>query len=295
MLEGFSRRGDVYYPPGEPADTRPGEDRYRTLWDREADEDAVYSATGIASHGREDYQTLTGTRQRLWREFPGRHLGTILEIGCGYGRVPMLLSRERGVTCDRYLGVDISQSMLARFARYRSRYDVFPGSDLYLVCCSAEKLPLPESSVDLVISSAVFLHMGKQYVRSTHELIGRVLKPGGDLVIDTSFPNSHCIGHLPARVFGWFAPHKPNRGRYWSRGELTRLMHDTGVAAKCGSFTIEATDFALFPDRIRKLHVPLARSINRRLTPPPRALEDVLAMMFSVFSPVVPPRGGVSP
>jgi arsenite methyltransferase len=282
MLDGYVLRNQVYFPVEGVAD----KDGYRAQWEKEAAEDAVYSAIGIVSHGREDYETLTATRQRLWREFPKKHFGTIVEVGCGYGRVPLLLSRERGVTCDRYFGVDISSNMLARFARYRDEHRVFPGAEMHLVCSSAERLPMADDSVDLVISSAVFLHMGKQYVRSTLERIGRVLKPGGHVVFDTSFPNAHSVGLLPSRLFGLFAPDKPNRSKYYSRVELDSLMRETGVAGKCGSYTIEATEFAILPSRIRKIRIPLASSINRLLSPPPRALEDVVAMMYSVHSPV---------
>ena len=85
---------------------------------------------------RDGQDAGTPRRQRLWREFPRRHLGTVLEVGCGYGRVAMLLSRERGVTCERYLGVDIARQMLTRFARYRREFDLFPGAAFDLVCAS---------------------------------------------------------------------------------------------------------------------------------------------------------------
>jgi arsenite methyltransferase len=280
MLDGYVLRGPIYYP----ADAADDRDDYRTQWEDEADQDPVYSATGVVSHGRDDYATLTATRQQMWREFPARSFGTILEIGCGYGRVPMILTSERGVTCDRYIGVDISRNMLTRFARYRDEHRVFPGATVQLVCESAERLPLAKDSVDLVISSAVFLHMGKQYVRRTLERIAHALKPDGNVAFDTSFPNAWGIGLLPSRLFGRFAAVKPNRAKYYSRSEIEELMHTTGVAAKCGQFTIEATEFAILPGRIRKVRVPLAKRINQLLTPPPRQLEDFVATMYSVFS-----------
>lgn len=282
MLPGFALRGDVYHPVKDVDDADP----YRAIWNQEADEDAVYSATGIVSKGREDYATLTVTRQRLWQEFPRGHHGTILEVGCGYGRVPMLLSRERGVTCDRYVGVDIAANMLTRFARYRREFDVFPGAEVHLVCASAEEVPLPPASVDLVISSGVFLHMGKQYVRSTLAHLARVLKPGGAIVFDTSFPNARAIGALPVKLYGLLAPAKPNRAKEYTRGELDRLMRDSGLAAKVGRYTIEPTVFALLPTRFRRHDLPLTRRINRLLDPPPRVLEDAVALMYSIHSPL---------
>jgi SAM-dependent methyltransferase len=281
MLDGFKLYNGVYFPV---ADVPSADDPYRAQWDREADEDAVNSATGIDSHGREDYETLTPTRQRLWVEFPRRHIGTIVEIGCGYGRVPMLLSRERGVTCDHYFGVDISRNMLTRFARYREPHRVFPEAEVALVCASAEQLPLADNSVDLVISSSVFLHMGKSFLRRTLQQMGRILKPGGAVVFDTSFPNRRSISLLPIRLYGLVAPDKPNRSKYYTRSEIASLLRDTGIVGKCGPITIEATEFALVPPRIRRVQVPLAARLNALLSPPPRVLEDLVAMMYSAYS-----------
>jgi len=281
MIAGFERHNDVYYPV---ADVPSASDPYRALWDREADEDAVCSATAIVSRGREDYETLTATRQRMWVEFPLRHFGTIVEIGCGYGRVPMLLSRERGVTCDHYFGVDISRNMLTRFARYREPHRVFPEAEVSLVCTSAEQLPLADNSVDLVISSAVFLHMGKSFLRSTLEQMGRILKPGGAVAFDTSFPNRRSIALLPIRLYGFVAPDKPNRAKYYTRSEIAALLLDTGIVGKCGPMTIEGTEFAVVPPRVRRVQVPLAARLNALLSPPPPLLEDLVAMMYSAHS-----------
>lgn len=283
MIEGFIRRGDIYYPAAE---VEAEGDDYRAIWNQEADDDAVYSATGVVSDGREDYATLTATKQRLWREFPRRHFGTILEIGCGYGRVPMLLSRERGVTCDTYIGVDIARNMLTRFALYRTALGVFPEAEVRLVCASAEQVPFAADSVDLVVSSGVFLHMSTASVRSTLACIGRLLRPGGTVVFDTSFPNARSIASVPARIYGLLAPAKPNRAKYYSRGQLDLLMRESGIAAKCGAYQIEPTDFAVLPSRIRRVKLPLLAQLNQLLTPPPRALENVLAMMYSVHSKI---------
>ena len=64
MFDGFVRHGELWHPAGQVDEADP----YRAIWNREADEDAVYSATGIVSHGREDYATLTATRQRTYAE-----------------------------------------------------------------------------------------------------------------------------------------------------------------------------------------------------------------------------------
>ena len=164
MFDGFVRHGELWHPAGQVDEADP----YRAIWNREADEDAVYSATGIVSHGREDYATLTATRQRLWREFPRRHLGTVLEVGCGYGRVAMLLSRERGVTCERYIGVDIARQMLARFARYRREFDLFPGAGFDL-CARRSTTP----SAGCTIAASSVARRSSSIPRSSSPACGR--------------------------------------------------------------------------------------------------------------------------
>jgi SAM-dependent methyltransferase len=204
----------------------------------------------------------------------------------------MLLSRERGVTCDRYVGVDVSRNMLTRFARYRELHRVFPEAEVQLVCTSAEGLPLADASADLVISSGVFLHMGKSFTRKTLQAVGRILKPGGAVAFDTSFPNRRSIAALPTRLYGLFAPDKPNRAKYYTRTEIAELLRDTGLVGKCGPMTIEATDYAVLPPRIRHVRVPLVARLNALLSPPPRVLEDLVATMYSTYSALsVPPEG----
>ena len=113
-----------------------------------------------------DYETITGKISPIWQRFPrGRHFGTVLEIGAGYGRIPLYLARERRVTWSAYCAVDISETMLERFIEYRDRSLPPPRGELYPICTSADSLPLEDDSIDLAITSAVFLHMGKSFVR----------------------------------------------------------------------------------------------------------------------------------
>ena len=112
-----------------------------------------------------DYETITGKISPIWQRFPEeRHFGTVLEIGSGYGRIPLYLARERRVTWSTYCAVDISATMLERFIEYRDRFAPAPAGELYPICASADSLPLEDDSIDLAITSAVFLHMGKSFV-----------------------------------------------------------------------------------------------------------------------------------
>jgi SAM-dependent methyltransferase len=256
---------------------------YRARWDDEAAADPVASATAGATGGEDDLATLTRKLTPLWHRFPaGRQVGTLLDVGVGYGRVELFLSQEKGLRCDTFCAVDISQTMLRRLLEYRERHDALPGATVYAICASAERLPLEDASVDLAISSTAFLHMGKAYVARTAAEIARVLRPGGAFVFDGSFPNGRNPSHWAQRL-------KPPRLRsphalkYWTRAEIDRLVRDSGLAERAGPFRIEPSTYALLPKNVGPVPVPLARRVNAALGVP-RRLPGLLAVSWSAFS-----------
>ena len=270
-------RDGIFHRPGQE------ETAYKRQWEAEASHDHVASAIARGSAGVDDYETLTGKIAPLWNRFPeGRHIETVLEIGCGYGRIPLYLGREHNLTWKTYCAVDISETMLRRLLEYRARFALVPSGRLYPVCVSADALPLEDNSVDLVLTSAVFLHMGKSFVERTVAEVARVLKPGGAFVFDVSFPNARN----PSSYLPRMKPKRlrsPNFLKYWTRDEVQRLIRESGLEAKSGSAVIEPTSFALLPKRVGAVGVPLSRRINAALGKPER-FRDVLAVSYSAFS-----------
>lgn len=256
---------------------------YRSRWEQEAEADHVLAAIAKSATEPGEFERLIGKIAPLWQRFPtNRHVPTLLDIGAGYGRIELYLSRRRGVTCDTLCAVDISETMLRRLLEYRRRFDVFPSASVHAVCASAHELPLETASVDLAISSAVFLHMGKDYVRRTVGEIGRVLKPGGAFVFDTAFPNALNPANAPFRLKPKVL-RNPNALKYWRRGEIERLVHDSGLAARAGSFRLEASGYAVLPKSIAGVSVPFARTVNALVEDPGR-LRDVLTVTYSAYS-----------
>ena len=131
-----------------------------------------------------EYDALAGRYDQRWARYvaastaladarlvlrPGMR---VLDVGCGTG---VLLAQLRArMPGARFLGVDATPGMLAR-ARERL------GPDVPLVESSGEALPLPDRSVDAVVSTSVLHYMADapQALREMH----RVLAPGGTLVI----------------------------------------------------------------------------------------------------------------
>jgi len=261
------------------------ESDYRRRWETEAAEDHVRSAIAGGETKTLDFETLTGKISPVWRAFPEeRHFDSVLEIGAGYGRIPLYLARERRVSWSTYCAVDISATMLERFVEYRDRFAPGQAGELYPICTSADSLPLEDDSIDLAITSAVFLHMGKSFVERAVAEIARTLKPGGNFVFDVSFPNSFNPSSFPPRL-------KPQRFRpphflkYWTRGEVESLLATSGLAAKAGGFRIEAGDRSILPKRIGTRPLPLTRRVNKAVQRAPKRFDTVLAETYLAYSP----------
>jgi SAM-dependent methyltransferase len=99
----------------------------------------------------------------------GRAPGVALDAACGTGRFAEFLAR-RG---HQVIGVDSSPDMLA-YARQR-----VPDGEFHIA--ELDRLPLPDDSVDVIVSALALVHVpGLQPVLTE---FARVLRPGGDLVI----------------------------------------------------------------------------------------------------------------
>jgi ubiquinone/menaquinone biosynthesis C-methylase UbiE len=94
--------------------------------------------------------------------------GDVLDYGCGYGDLTYAISRTHHVC-----GIDIDPKRV-RFARGE-----YP--ELELCECTADKVPFPDGSFDVVTSIVVidFVKDAAAHLR----MVNRVLRPGGHLII----------------------------------------------------------------------------------------------------------------
>lgn len=277
--EGFEARDGVWVEPSDP-----GGSAYRQVWEDEAAKDHVASA--IARPGADTLEDLTAKITPVFDRIPaGARYGTILDVGAGYGRLALYLSGVRAVGCERYVPVDISETMLRHLIRYREQFDVFPGAEVVPVCTSADELPLHEDSVDLVITSAVFLHMGRAYVERALGEIARVLRPDGGFIFDSSFPNRRSPANLAAVLRGRGRERRPNQLKFYSRGEVAAMIRRAGLDRY--GVRIEAPERALLPKAVAGHGVPLARRLNRLVER--RGPEGLLGITFTVTSASLAP------
>ena len=108
---------------------------------------------------------------------------TVLDIGCGAGTDLLLAARRIGPG-GRAIGIDMTEAMRDRA---RSSADGAGLTNVEVQQADATALPLPDASVDVVISNGV-LNLVPEKEKAFAE-IHRVLRPGGrlqlgDIVLD---------------------------------------------------------------------------------------------------------------
>ena len=114
---------------------------------------------------------------------------SVLDVGCGTGRLLRALARRWPHA--QLLGVDPAQGMV-EVARALT-----PGATIQRGL--AESLPLPDASVDLVVSTLSFHHWGDQKMGARE--IARVLRPGGHfLLADFAPPTALARLHMTGRA-----------------------------------------------------------------------------------------------
>ena len=122
----------------------------------------VESFAGVANHWL------------LGRVLPG---SVVLDLGCGAG-TDLLIAAQMTGPDGRVIGIDMTPSMLERA---RASADEMGLANVELRESLIESLPLPDASVDIVISNGVIdLVPDKDAV---FDEIDRVLRPGGRLQV----------------------------------------------------------------------------------------------------------------
>lgn len=104
--------------------------------------------------------------------------GDVIDVPCGFGRHTVALARAG----YRAVGVDRAEPLLAE-ARRRAGGERWPK----LVRADYRELPLPDASFDAAVNLFTSLgYLGDEQDARVLSEIGRVLRPGGRLVIETS-------------------------------------------------------------------------------------------------------------
>jgi ubiquinone/menaquinone biosynthesis C-methylase UbiE len=168
---------------------------------------------------------LVGLGERF-RAFEVRAVGPldgkrVLDVGCGTGALLVALRREAKPA--RLVGVDPDPDMLAQ-AEPKLRA---AGVAAELLRGSADALPFPDGSFDVVVSSLMFHHLDAATKRGALREWRRVLAPGGALVlVDFGAPRNALL-----RVVSWplgLFEHVADN----LRGRIPALLDEAGFACR---------------------------------------------------------------
>ena len=183
--------------------------------------------------------------------FRGR-TGTLLDAGCGYGRVSIpLLEENPGLRC---VGIDASPVMLNGFLRLARKHGVADRVELY--CGNLADLPFADSTFEFVLSCAVLLHVPKAEAKGIVRELRRVLAIGGTLVLQGSFPNVFNLESIVSLHHN-FALRKNGPVRVYTRSEVKSLFADMGHV------DVEAHQLIVLPRSLGSVRMPFADAARR--------------------------------
>jgi ubiquinone/menaquinone biosynthesis C-methylase UbiE len=103
--------------------------------------------------------------------------GAVLDAGCGSGRLAVLIACRRPDLQVR--GVDLERGMVEVADRRAEQENL--ASRVHFTVADLADLPLPDDSVDLIVSTASLHHWAD--AGAVIASLGRVLRPGGQMLI----------------------------------------------------------------------------------------------------------------
>jgi SAM-dependent methyltransferase len=139
----------------------------RFVWTPEA----VADATGPAYNVR-CYLERRGVRELLSEATGAKRLPRGVEIGCGYGRLTMILTEF----CDEVIGLEREEHLL------ETARTLLPEISFVRVP-TITRLPLEDRSTDVAMTFTVLQHLTDDDVRLVLDEVTRIVRPGGWAVL----------------------------------------------------------------------------------------------------------------
>jgi ubiquinone/menaquinone biosynthesis C-methylase UbiE len=150
---------------------------YKVVWNKMSitEDMAKIAVSGYVDEDRY-LATAQATRRNLESTVGIYSNDVVLEIGCGVGRVGMVIAP----LCKHWIGCDVSSNMLKHARRRLSSYN----NASFIEVSGFDLKPVADHSVDIVYCTVVFMHLDEwdrfNYVRESY----RVLRPGGRIFVD---------------------------------------------------------------------------------------------------------------
>ncbi len=175
---------------------------------------------------------------------------TILDVGCGEGRLANLLA-ERGA---QVIGVDPSESMIAA-ARHNA---TARGTAATFQCGKAENLPFDAAQFDLVVANTILCFVDD--ASQVFSEIARVLRPDGRLVIGEL--GRWSFWALQRYIRGRFGSSLWRRGNSWTASQLRTLAGNAGLTATTIRGSVFYPRWGLAAQLLTRLDRPLGKFTN---------------------------------
>jgi ubiquinone/menaquinone biosynthesis C-methylase UbiE len=162
-----------------PAAPRLQRSDYKAVWSDLSD---TLARAKMHVIGTEDEDALTGSGKAT-ADFLSRRVGirpedTVLEIGCGIGRV----GKQLAPRCHKWIGCDVSPNMV-KLAR--ERLQEFSNVELFETSGHDLK-SIADLSIDVAYCTVVFMHLDPWDRFSLVKEAFRVLRPGGRIYVDNA-------------------------------------------------------------------------------------------------------------
>src|ERR1700752_1437910 len=122
---------------------------------------------------------------------------TVLDLGSG-GGIDVLLSSRRVGPTGKAIGLDMTDEMLALARSNQQKAGV---TNVEFVKGEIERIPLPDNSVDVIISNCV-INLSSDKDRVLREAF-RVLKPGGRFAVSDVVTRGEMLPEIRQSVMAW--------------------------------------------------------------------------------------------
>ncbi len=261
----------------------------KTVWDKLASENpthAVISAKDEESAKKKSEGQIEDIKRHV------KEGDILLDLGSGYGRVAQYLLPQ--VRLGGYVGVDSAYAMLSLFKKRYEGSEVEQKTPVLFLNADIHTLPLKDASVDVAIVCAVFLHNHKNVVKQAVDELKRVMKPGGTVLVYSSFPRSAtCMGvqgHFYQGILNLLGrPYKNGPVRYYRKREIMKLFTDFAELELIPhEFSVLPKTLIFLPGILEKIYRQgIANPTNRFLE---KVVPENLKPWFAVHYDVVAKR-----